>query len=214
MSPVLAVSFADVAVVILLVIVGLTLLSVLSGLVLARRLKRPILLAPGVGVSVPLRWRWSLSPAAVMHRRLVVATSSVLSAGPIETTRFGGVRQRPPWQELVQDLLDLAVSVDRRLVAAERQPRPVRRRLFAEIEPQVVKVEQVAERMRTTVQAQGLGQEERSAEDVVDRLDAIDAALGEIEGVGQAPSLEPGKPSTEPPVAERRAAERRERPTS
>src|SRR5438105_10660452 len=127
-----------------------------------------------------------------MHRRLVLATSSVVSIGPIESTRWGGVRQEPPWQELLQDLLDLAVSVDRRLVAAERQPRGLRRRLYAEIEPQVAKVEQVAERMRTTVSANALTGGDRSADDVVARLDAIDAALGEIQGVDPDKALERG----------------------
>jgi hypothetical protein len=189
----LAVSLSDVLAVIALVVALTVLMAAVAGVVVARRLRRPLLLAPGVrGVNVPLRWRWSLSPAAVMHRRLVVATSSVLSVGPVESTRWGGVRQQAPWQDLVGELLELAVSVDRRLVAAERQPRPIRRRLFAEIEPQVVKVEQVAERMRTTVSAKGLGGGDRSAEDVVARLDAIDAALGEIEGLEPEKALERG----------------------
>ncbi len=190
---VLAVSFSDVLAVIALIVAVTVMFSALAGVVLARRLKRPLLLAPGArGVSVPLRWRWSLSPAAVLHRRLVLATNSVLSTGPIESTRWGGVRQRAPWQELLQDLLDLAVSVDRRLVAAERQPRGLRRRLYADIEPQVAKVEQVAERMRSTVSASGLGGGDRSADDVVARLDAIDAALGEIEGLDPDKALERG----------------------
>ncbi len=190
---VLAVSASDVLAVIALIVAVSVLLAAVAGVVVARRLKRPLLLAPGArGVSVPLRWRWSLSPAAVLHRRLVVATSSVVSMGPIESTRWGGVRQRAPWQERLQDLLDLAVSVDRRLVAAERQPRALRRRLYAEIEPQVTKVEQVAERMRTTVSARGLDAGDRSADDIVARLDAIDAALGEIEGLDPDKALERG----------------------
>jgi hypothetical protein len=195
---VLAVSLSDVLAVIALVVALTVLMAAIAGVVVARRLRRPLLLAPGVrGVNVPLRWRWSLSPAAVMHRRLVVATSSVLSVGPVESTRWGGVRQHAPWQDLVQELLDLAVSVDRRLVAAERQPRALRRRLYAEIEPQVVKVEQVAERMRTTVSAKGLGGGDRSAEDVVARLDAIDAALGEIESLEPEKALERGTGQSE-----------------
>jgi hypothetical protein len=208
---ILAVSVSDVLAVIALIVAVTVLLSVVAGVVLARRLKRPLLLAPGAReVSVPLRWRWSLSPAAVLHRRLVLATNSVLSTGPIEGTRWGGVRQQAPWQELLQDLLDLAVSVDRRLVAAERQPRGLRRRLYAEIEPQVTKVEQVAERMRTTVSAKSLGGGDRSAEDVVARLDAIDAALGDIQGLDPEKALERGagpggrpdeaaRPGTAPP---------------
>jgi hypothetical protein len=187
------VSFSDVLAVIALIVAVTVLVGAVTGVVLARRLKRPLLLAPGArGVNVPLRWRWSLSPAAVMHRRLVVATSSVLAVGPIESTRWGGVRQEAPWSELLQDLLDLALSVDRRLVAAERQPRPLRRRLYAEIEPQVSKVEQVAERMRATVSLKGLGGGDRSAEDVSARLDAIDAALGEIQGLEPDKALERG----------------------
>ena len=190
---VLAVSLSDVLAVIALIVAVTVLMAAIAGVVVARRLRRPLLLAPGVrGVNVPLRWRWSLSPAAVMHRRLVVATSSVLSVGPVESTRWGGVRQQAPWQDLLQELVELAVSVDRRLVAAERQPRSIRRRLYAEIEPQVLKVEQVAERMRTTVSAKGLGGGDRSAEDVVARLDAIDAALGEIQGLDPEKALERG----------------------
>ncbi|HEY3700839.1 MAG TPA: hypothetical protein VGL32_01150 [Acidimicrobiales bacterium] len=190
---VLAVSASDVLAVIALIVAVTVLVSAVAGVVLARRLKRPLLLAPGArGVSVPLRWRWSLSPAAVLHRRLVLATNSVLSTGPIESTRWGGVRQQAPWQELLQDLLDLAVSVDRRLVSAERQPRGLRRRLYAEIEPQVAKVEQVAERMRATVSARELSGGDRSADDVVARLDAIDAALGEIQGLDPDKALQRG----------------------
>jgi hypothetical protein len=56
----------------------------------------------------------------------------------------------------------------------------------------VAKVEHVAERMRTTVSARELSGGERSADDVVARLDAIDAALGEIQGLDPDKALERG----------------------
>lgn len=136
----------------------------------AKRLRRPILLRPGD--RVPLRWRWSPEPAAILHRRLVTAVGVVRLARPERWPRpvEGGMlarsvaawRQRragedpglrPAWVGPVAELEDLAAAVDERVVEAGSQPRLLRQTLLVDLRTEVAVVERVAGRVVTTLQA-------------------------------------------------------------
>ena len=174
--------------VVAVVLVVVALVAVSGTALLVRRLRRPLLLAKSV--TVPLRWRWSLARQAVLHRRLLVAVGQVRMALP--AGRDG------PWQDLAADVERLATGVDRELVDVDRRARPLRQRALPPLEARVREVEQVAGRLVSTVgtwEASGSG---RSAGEIMERLQAIDAALAELQGPPGAAAIPPA-PGALPP---------------
>lgn len=147
-----------------LVLVGAALWAV-------RRLRAPLMLARGVGF--PLRWRWSLSRQALLHRRLVAALTSVRLALPAGRTEG-------PWAELAADVEALAVDVDRQLVVVDRQPRTVRQREVGPLEDRVREVEETARRLTASLRSWEAGSRNRSGAEIIQRLEAIDGALAEL----------------------------------
>jgi hypothetical protein len=170
------------------VLVVLALLALAGTALLVRRLRRPLLLVKGV--SVPLRWRWSLARPAVLHRRLLVAVGQVRMALP--AGRDG------PWQDLAGDVERLAAGVDKELVELDRRARPLRQRGLPPLEARVREVEEVAGRLVAglgTWEASGSG---RSAGEIMERLQAIEGALAELQGPPGAPAIPPPGPATSP----------------
>lgn len=166
------------------VLVVLALVGAVGTALLVRRLRRPLLLVKSV--SVPLRWRWSLARQAVLHRRLLVAVGQVRMALP--SGRDG------PWQDLAADVERLAAGVDRELVELDRRARPLRQRGLPPLEARVRDVEQVAGRLVSSLgtwETSGTG---RSAGEIMERLQAIEGALTEL----QSPPSPPG-PAASPP---------------
>jgi hypothetical protein len=114
------------------VLVGVPLAGALTAgsvaLSIRSRLHRSLRLVPGRRVDVPWRWRWSLRRPAVLHRRLQHACQVVLAAtgGAGAARARSGRRRRRRDQDtsILQTtgaaLLDQAVILDRRLVAADR----------------------------------------------------------------------------------------------
>ena len=174
--------------------VGVVLLFLALGTALAvaltvRHLRRPLLVGPGV--RVPLRWRWSVSRQALMHRRLLVAMGSVhLALG-----RAG----QGPFADLAAEVEDLALGVDRQLVAVDRQPRSLRQRALAPLEPRVNEVEQLAGRLVDTVTDWERSLPGRSADDVRERIEAVRSALAELDSAAGT-ALGPGPPGGSAPV--------------
>ncbi|HMC52268.1 MAG TPA: hypothetical protein VKI64_05860 [Acidimicrobiales bacterium] len=166
-----------VLVTVLVVLVVLLAAASVTAALVARRLHRPLELVPGTRGPVPLGWRWSLSQPAVLHKRLLLAMAGVrLAAG-------GGLRERSdpaPWADLVAETERLAVGVEARLVVAAGQPRALRRRLMAQLEPEVAQVEQVAGRLVGTIDAWAEGSPDMSAAQLLERLDAVNAALADV----------------------------------
>ena len=153
------------------VLVVLALIALAGTTLLVRRLRRPLLLVKGQ--NVPLRWRWSLARQAVLHRRLLVAVGQVRMTLP--PGRDG------PWQDLAADVERLAAGVDRELVEVDRRPRLLRQRALPPLEGRVKDVEQVAGRLAASLgswEAPGAG---RSAQEIMDRLRAIEGALAELQ---------------------------------
>ena len=151
--------------------------AAIAAAVTIRRLRRPLLIGPGV--TVPLRWRWSVSRQAVLHRRLLVAVGGVRMALPRGGGGTGG-----PWADLVQEVEGLALEVDRDLVGVEGRPRPLRQRAMPALENRVSEVEKVAARVVGTLGAWEGQQAGRSAGEIMERLDAIEGALSELDRLG------------------------------
>ncbi|GEM_PF-3615300 len=136
-----------------------------------RRWREPILLRPGD--RVPLLWRWSPGPAAVLHRRLVTAVRWVRLArppgwppqpepgrGPLHAWR---ARRRlraawdpscwPAWVAPVVELEDLAAAIDRRLLQSRGQPRGLRLAILRDLAGEVATLEGLARRLVGTLRA-------------------------------------------------------------
>ncbi len=178
---------------VLFVVVAMVVAVALAGAAAAlavRRLRRPVELYPGARTGAPLRWRWSLSRSALLHRRLVVALASVrLTAASTGAGGSSGGRRRPgAWQDLIGEAETLAADVDRRLVLADAQPRTVRQRAVAGLEPDVAQVEQACGRLADTVRAWAATAPGQAGADLLDRIGAVDAALREVRAIDQDPA--------------------------
>lgn len=161
-----------------------------------RRLRRPILLSPTSAFKPPLRWRWSLSQAAIYHRRMVLAlrtaraTAEGLFAG-VPTGHDAGLRRAlgsarrrdshdGGWEGVLGELEGVAVTIDRRLIALEREPREVRRRMAAGFEQDVAEVEEAAAEAVGMFRSWQRSLPDGSASAVSERLSALRQALEEI----------------------------------
>jgi hypothetical protein len=119
---------------VLVVIGGVTAAGALTAgsvaLSMRSRLQRGVRLVPGRRADVPWQWRWSPGRAAMLHRRLQRACQTVLAAtgGPSahrpRPRRRRGRRRAGTEASVLQTtgraLLDQAVGIDLRLVAAHR----------------------------------------------------------------------------------------------
>lgn len=164
------------------VVVALVVLAAVAAALAVRRLRRPVDLYPGARTGAPLRWRWSLSRAALLHKRLVVAVAGVRLAAASSTPAGGGADDAP-WREICDEALTLAAGVDRRLVLADAQPRALRLKAVAALDGDVAGVEQACTRLVGTIQTWAAAAPDRSASALLDRIGAIDAALGEVQAI-------------------------------
>ena len=122
--------------------------------------------APSVRTAAPVAWLWSPRAAARLHRRLrrsLLATRISLDGA---------------FDELAREVEQRAVAIDRELVAADRAPLPGRSRLVADLRDEVDEVEALNQRLVA------MARTSRSRADLTavrERLDALDAALRELE---------------------------------
>lgn len=120
--------------------------------------------SPRVRTRAPLSWLWSWRAAPRLHRRL---RRSVLA------TRSG----LPAWlADLAAEVESRAVALDAELVAADRAPMPARARLIAGLRDEVAEVEALDQRLVSMARAR-----RGDLAAVRERLDALDAALRELE---------------------------------
>ena len=121
---------------------------------------------PDVRSPAPVWWLWSPRAAARLHRRLRGSVLSArLSLGAAST-----------FAELAREVEARAVVLDRELVAADRARLPARARLVADLRDEVEQVEALNERL---VAMSRTRRSDLAA--VRERLDALDAALRELE---------------------------------
>jgi hypothetical protein len=159
-------------------------------------LRRANRLVPGrAGGSAPLRWLWSPSFAASLHRRLRFACQVALSvAAPLGRpgARFGWrerlARRRAgvapdAIAQLARGVLDAAVLLDRQVVAASYLARGFpRAQALASIEPQVRTVEDQARRVQQLAhrRAQLASCASFGGLDLEQQIEAMESALSEL----------------------------------
>ena len=133
--------------------------------------------ASRVRTGAPLSWLWSGRMAARMHRRLRAIVRSAQACCPRVSRRA----PRSTVHELVDDLVELAAAADRRIVVAANLPRLRRTLALAEIAVEIREIEVLSSRVRHYA---GLGAPPAITPAALrERLDALDAARREIDGI-------------------------------
>lgn len=125
----------------------------------------------------PLSWLAAPELAARLHRRLraAVALTSVVRHGQTEDLGLVGV---------VDQLDQRAVELDDQLVLAARAPKAARRRMLHELQSEVAELERLAERTVRMARAwTGTRPSERGLAEVRERLDLLEGALRELDGI-------------------------------
>jgi len=150
-------------------------------------LRRANRLLPGHGTtSPPLRWLWSPSAGAALHRRLRAACQLVGSlAGPVAPRRRArrpSARQVDGIADLARDVLQEAVILDRQVVAASYYRGADRADAMAALDHQVRAVEDAARRVHQLAHRRAqLAQLPAPGTLSLDqRIAAMEAALGEL----------------------------------
>lgn len=125
----------------------------------------------------PITWLVAPELAARLHRRLraSIAMASVVRLGPSHD--LGLV-------DVVEQLEHRAVDLDDQLVLAAHAPKGSRRRMLRELQSEVAELERLAERTVRMARAwTGAQPNERSLADVRERLDLLEGALRELDGL-------------------------------
>lgn len=164
------------ALIILLALGAAASVAVAVGLAL-QGLKRRNRIAPRIRTGAPLSWLWSGRTAARMHRRLRGVVRSAQACCPRTSRRS----PRGTVHELVDDLVELAAVADRKLVVAASMPRLRRALALAEVAGEIREIERLAGRVRHYAELGAPAPVTVSA--LQERLDALDAARREIDGI-------------------------------
>jgi hypothetical protein len=138
-------------------------------------------------VRAPLRWLWSPSPAAMMHRRLRAACTVAGSVkGSLSRGRWPRRREQPAYDgiaNLAQEVLQEAVELDRQLLTTSLLSRGVPRdQALNALDYQVRGIEDAARRVHqlATRQAQLARPASPASLNLDERISAMEAALGEL----------------------------------
>ena len=170
------------------VIVGVGMMVMIAGVVLyaIRRLHLHSRVVPSVRSSAPLHWLVSPRRAARLHRRLRAAVqASHLAQRHRETIGLG-------LDDVVIELSNRAVDLDRQLVVCNRAPAAARSRMLRELTAEVRELESIAERTVRLGRAwAGDRPSERGLGLVRERLDSLEAAVRELDGIEQLPVADP-----------------------
>lgn len=164
--------------------------AILIALTVRQQVRRSNQLVAGRLSPAPAAWLWSPRRAAVLHRRLrsscqvALGVVTATAAPPAPRRRWPRRSAAPPpspFERIAGELIAQAVDIDSRLVEADRLDGVWRRQTLAELAKEVSSVEASARRMASlgsSWQAQ-LGAAPESP-DLTARLDALEAALGEL----------------------------------
>lgn len=134
-------------------------------------------LVPGHRSPAPLSWLASPATAARLHRRLrtAMAVAHLSMASP----RAGGLGLA----ELVGEVRSRALDLDAQLVLASRAPRPARLRMLRELQSEVLEVEELAVRLVHLSRVPAEAGAESGLGAVRQRLELLEEALAELDGV-------------------------------
>jgi hypothetical protein len=125
----------------------------------------------------PITWLVAPELAARLHRRLraAIAMASIVRLGAAHD--LGLV-------DVVEQLEHRAVDLDDQLVLAAHAPRGTRRRMLRELQSEVAELERLAERTVRMARAwTGAPPNGRTLADVRERLDLLEGALRELDGL-------------------------------
>ncbi len=138
-------------------------------------------------ISAPLRWLWSPSPAAVLHRRLRSACALAGSVeGSLPRERWPRRRREPVNDgiaSLAQEVLREAVTLDHQLQSTSKLARGVSRdQALTALDYQVRGLEDAARRVHqlATKRAQLARPAGPFTLNLDERISAMEAALGEL----------------------------------
>ncbi|MGI8751294.1 MAG: hypothetical protein ACR2MN_03095 [Acidimicrobiales bacterium] len=140
-------TFAEV--VITIVAIGAGVVALVLGLVY-RRLRRSCRLVPARPTMAPLWWTVHPGRPAQLHRRLRRACRTVTAAVGTPVRSLHPVRRQQPSSPLTRvgaEVVDRAVALDARVVAADRLSGGYRRHTLQELTAQVRAVEAAAQRV-------------------------------------------------------------------
>lgn len=172
----------------LVAVLGFGMIAMVVGLLLyaIRRLHLHSRVVPSVRSSAPLHWLVSPRRAARLHRRLRASVQAAhLAQRHRETIGLG-------LDDVVVELSNRAVDLDRQLVVCNRAPAAPRSRMLRELTAEVRELESIAERTVRLGRAwAGDRPSERGLGPVRDRLDALEAAVRELDGIEQLPVADP-----------------------
>jgi hypothetical protein len=166
---------------------GLTALAVMVGAVafVVHRLRVRNRVVLSVRTPAPLRWLASPRRAARLHRRLRAAVAGAHLAQLHRETVSLGI------DDVIAELSLRAVELDRQLVVCDGAPSASRRRMLRELAAEVGEVEALTERTIRLARAwSGDRPSERGLGPVRDRLDALEAAVRELDGIEQLPEID------------------------
>jgi len=143
---------------------------------------------PNRPTRAPLAWLAATDLAARLHRRLRAAVALASVVRSVSAHDLGLVD--------VVDQLDLrALELDDQLVLAAHAPKASRRRMLRELQSEVAELERLAERTVRMARAwTGARPSERGLADVRERLDLLEAALRELDGLDVARVRSPELP--------------------
>lgn len=141
----------------------------------------------GRRTSAPLHWLVAPELAARLHRRLRSAVALAVAALRPDAADLG-------LDDIVARLRDRAIELDDQLVVAARAPKSARRRMLRELQPEVAELERLAERtVRMSRAWDGSARpSERGLAPVRERLELLEAALRELDGVEVATEVRRG----------------------
>ena len=160
----------------------LTVVAVLATWALCvRRLRRRNRVSPRMPTTAPLAWLWSPRLPARVHRGL--AQSVAAARGCV-----GNAPEGLALGELVVQLESHACALDAQLVIADRAPEPGRRRLLHELQSEAADVAALTERVIRMNRAwSGAAPSSRGLAPVRERIEALEAALGDLERIDRLP---------------------------
>jgi hypothetical protein len=127
----------------------------------------------------PITWLVAPELAARLHRRLraAIAMASIVRLGAAHDLGLGLV-------DVVEQLEHRGVDLDEQLVLAAHAPRGTRRRMLRELQSEVAELERLAERTVRMARAwTGAPPNERTLAYVRERLDLLESALRELDGL-------------------------------
>lgn len=169
-------AMVELLVVILLSAVAVMAACVAATLVVVHTLAVRNRVVPDVRTRAPMTWLVAPDRGAQLHRRLRAAMAVATFSDP-RGSELG-------LDDVVGQLRGRALELDEQLVVASRAPKPARRRMLRELQPEVAELERLAERtMRMSRAWTGAVPSERGLGAVRDRLELLEGALRELDGV-------------------------------